>query len=137
MLNNCYNNSETFVISGKEWIGDTFKTRMGLPHDQEISPILLELLIADYHPNTNGEDYVGILECTGEFILIRAIFFVDDLVLTASCRDKLCELCDIFKVYYGANKVTMKNKKTKEMILFLREKSQRLMQRKSKLANNV
>ena len=28
MLNHYYNNSETFVMSGKEWIGDAFKTRM-------------------------------------------------------------------------------------------------------------
>ena len=50
-------------MSGKEWIGDAFKTRMGLPQGQELSPILFALFIADFCPNTNGEDDVGILDC--------------------------------------------------------------------------
>ena len=103
-------------MSGKEWIGDAFKTRMGLPQGQELSPILFALFIADFCPNTNGEDDVGILDCMGNLILIRAIFFADDLVLIASSRDKLCELCDNFKIYCDANKLTINYKKTKEMI---------------------
>ena len=31
MLNHYYNNSETFVKSGKEWIRGSFKTIIGLP----------------------------------------------------------------------------------------------------------
>ena len=67
MLNHYYNNSEMSVKSGKEWIGGAFKTRMGLPHGQELSPIPFALFIADYCPNTNGEDNVGILDYMGLF----------------------------------------------------------------------
>ena len=95
---------------------DSFKIRIGLPQGQELSPILFALFIADYCPNTNGEDDVGILDCMGNLILIRAIFFADDLVLIASSRDKLCELCDNFKIYCDAKKLTINYKKTKEMI---------------------
>ena len=95
MMNHYYNNSEMFVKAGKEWIGDSFKIRIGLPQGQELSPILFALFIADYCPNTNGEDDVGILDCMGKLILIRAIFFADDLVLLASSRTKLCELMRI------------------------------------------
>ena len=109
---------------------------MGLPQGQELSPILFALFIADYCPNTNGEDDVGILDCMGNLILIRAIFSSGSFVFLASGRAKLLELTQNFRKYCEDNELTNNYNKTKDVI-FIRARFHRLLWKKSQFVNSA